>query len=59
MKNIKQIHITEALDLAKKGEKVYVISFGKTPVIKSLNNLSVGDVLAEDKGYMFVIFEEA
>ena len=59
MKNIKQIDITEALELTKKGEKVYVISFGKAPIIKSFNNLSVGDVLKEDNGYMFVIFEEA
>ncbi len=56
---IKQIDITEALELTKKGDKVYVISFGKIPVIKSFNKLSVGDVLADNSGYIFVIFEEA
>lgn len=60
MKNIKQIDIAKALELTRKGEKVYVITFNsKTPIIKSFNNLSVGDVLSEDNGYMFVIFEEA
>lgn len=60
MRNIKQIDITEALELTKKGETIYVITFGsKTPIIKTFNKLSVGDVLSDDNGYMFVIFEEA
>ena len=58
-KKIRQIDISEALEISKKGEKVYVITFAGKPIIKSFNNMSVGDVLNENSEYIFIVFEEA
>ena len=55
---IRQIDITEALDLARADKKVFVISNPSKPIIKSFNNLPVGEVLADKGTYIFVVFEE-
>ena len=57
-KKIKQIDITEALEITRKGGKVYVITFAGKPILKSFGKLAVGDVLSDKAEYMFVIFEE-
>lgn len=57
-KKIKQISITEALELSKLGQKVYALTPNK-PTVKSFNNLSVGDVMKNESEYIFVLFEEA
>lgn len=59
VKKIKQITITEALELAKGDVNIYVITNPNKPVIKSFNNMSVGDVLAENTEYIFFVIEEA
>ena len=54
---IKQISITEAIEHSKLGRKVYVITSVDRPVIKSFNNMPVGDVLDDDNEYIFFVFE--
>lgn len=56
---IRQIDITEALELAKTNTSVYVITNPNKPAIKSFNNMSVGDVLTEESEYIFFVLEEA
>ena len=57
-KKIKQISISEAMDLSKSGRKVYVIPSTDKPTIKLFNNMSVGDVLDENNEYIFIVFDE-
>lgn len=54
---IKQISITEAIECSKLGRKVYVITSVDRPVIKSFNNMAIGDVLNENNEYIFFVFE--
>ena len=58
-KKIKQIDITEALERAKKGDKVYVLTGENKPIVKQFNNLSVGDVFKDSSEYIFFVIEEA
>ena len=58
-KKIRQIDINETLELARKGGNVYVITNPNKPGIKSLNNMSVGDVFAENTEFIFFVIEEA
>ena len=57
-KKIKQITIAEALELAKENHSIYVITNPNKPVIKSFNNMSIGDVLGENTEYIFFVIEE-
>jgi len=57
-KKIKQIDITEALEITRKGGKVFVITVSDKPTIKNFRTLAVGEVLNDKSEYMFVIFEE-
>lgn len=56
---IKQIDITEALDLTKENKSVYVITNPNKPAVKSLNNMAVGDVLKEHNEFIFFVIEES
>lgn len=56
---IRQIDITEALDLAKKDVDIYVISNPGKPVIKSFNTMTVGNVLSENSNFIFFVLEES
>ena len=58
-KKIKQITVTEALELVKENANIYVITNPNKPVIKNLNKMSVGDVLAENTEFIFFVIEEA
>jgi len=54
---IRQIEFAEAMKLAKEGIPVYVIPNPKKPVIKSFNNLSIGEAVADNGNYIFIVFE--
>ena len=58
-KKIRQIDITEALELTKKKEDVYVITNPIKPAIKNFKNMLVGNVLADPGECIFFIIEEA
>lgn len=57
-KKIRQIDITEALELAKTKEEIYVITNPDKPAVKLFKNMSVGDVLEEPNEYIFFVIEE-
>jgi hypothetical protein len=60
MKKLKQIDITNALELAKNNDNnIYVITNPDKPVVKSFNKMSVGDVLAKPDEFIFFVIEEA
>lgn len=56
---IKQIDFAEAMELSRTGKKVYVIPNPEKPVIKSFNNLSIGEAIDGSESMIFVVFEEA
>lgn len=56
---IRQIDFTEAMELATEAVQVFVIPNPKKPVIKSFNNLSIGEAVSDNGNYIFVVFEEA
>jgi len=57
-KKIKQIDITEALEITRNGGKVFVITASDKPTIKSFRTLAVGEVLSEKVDHVLVVFEE-
>jgi len=57
-KKIKQIDINEALEITRKGGKVFVITVSDKPTIKNFRTLAVGEALNDKSEYMLVIFEE-
>ncbi len=54
---IRQIEFSEAMRLAKDGIQVYVITNPKKPIIKSFNNLSIGEAINDNENYIFIVFE--
>lgn len=54
---IRQIEFAEAMRLAKEGTPVFVIPNPKKPVIKSFNNLTIGEAVSENTNYIYVVFE--
>ena len=54
---IRQIEFSEAMRLAKEGTPVYVITTPKKPVIKSFNNLSIGEAVRDSGEYIYLVFE--
>lgn len=56
---IRQIDITEALELTKVNKKIYVITNPDKPVVKSFNTMHVGDVLKDNNEFIFFVIEEA
>ena len=57
-KKIRQIELSEALELVSKGERVNVLSLGKTVTVKSFSALSVGAVFDNESNYLFFVIEE-
>ena len=57
-KVIKQIDINEALEITRKGGKVFVITASNKPTIKNFSSLSVGAVFNEKTDCILVVFEE-
>lgn len=56
---VRQISFSEAMELARTETPVYVITTPNKPIIKSFRNLSIGEAVADNNTYIFVIFEEA
>ena len=57
-KKIRQIDINEALEITRKGGKVFVITSSNKPTIKNFSSLSIGEALGEKTDCILVVFEE-
>ena len=56
---IRQINFSEAMELARTETPVYVITTPKKPVIKNFNNLSIGEAVADNDTYIYLVIEGA
>ncbi len=57
-KTLKVIEINEAIELAKKGIKVFCMTISDKPVVKNFKNLMIGDAFGKENDYIFFMFEE-
>lgn len=56
---IRQINFSEAMELARTETPVYVITTPIKPILKSFRNLSIGEAVADNDTYIYLIIEEA
>jgi hypothetical protein len=57
-KTVKQIDINKALEITRKGGKVFVITASDKPTIRNFHTLPVGEALSNKSDIVLVEFEE-
>lgn len=57
-KKIRQIDFNEALEIARKNGKVFVITCSDKPTIRKFTALTIGSALNEKSDSVFAVFEE-